>query len=109
MNWKKLFLCTGLILYFLVSFAQLKIKDVKPGKDTIIVNTLLSQSRENFGTDPDKAIALSVQAKELSEKIHFNKGIALALKNIGIGNYYQGKNVEALGFYQQSLQVFQVN
>jgi len=74
--------------------------------DTNEVNLLLDQSKQTFGSDPAKAIEYSEAAKNLSEKISFRKGQALALKYIGIGNYYQGNNVAALDFYQKSLAIF---
>lgn len=79
-----------------------------PGRDTNTVNSLLLSSKNNFGTDPDKSIQLSLQAQEISQKINYKKGEALALKNIGIANYYQGNNVDALGYYQKSLAVFEL-
>jgi class 3 adenylate cyclase len=72
-----------------------------------LVNSLLQQSKEHFGDDPVKAINFAIQAKEMAEKINFLKGKALALKNIGIGYYYQGKYLETLEYWNESLKIFE--
>ncbi len=77
-----------------------------PAGDTVKVNALLQQSKEFFGSDPVKAFALSSQARTMAQSIGFKKGEALALKNTGIVYYFQGKHIEALDYYNQSLQVF---
>lgn len=74
--------------------------------DTSKVNELLTLSKENLSSDLLKAIDYSKEAMDLSIKIDFKKGEALALKMIGIAHYYQGNNLEALNFYKQSLNVF---
>lgn len=77
-----------------------------PGADTAKVNALLQQTKEFFTSDTAKAFALSSQAKTMAQSIGFKKGEALALKNTGIVYYFQGMHIEALDFYNQSLQVF---
>jgi class 3 adenylate cyclase/Tfp pilus assembly protein PilF len=77
-----------------------------PGADTAKVNALLQETKAFFSSDPEKAFALSDQAKKMAQSIGFKKGEALALKNTGIVYYFQGKHIEALDFYNQSLQVF---
>src|ERR1700740_1814590 len=61
--------------------------------DTASITKLLDKSKESLNESPDKAIALAQQAKDLSEKAGFKKGKAYALKNIGLGYYYQGKYI----------------
>lgn len=75
-------------------------------KDTATVNALLLESKTLFGDAPEKAMALSVQAQELAARIGYDKGLAAAYKSIGIGYYNQAKHVEALDFWNKSLQVF---
>ncbi|MEO8762990.1 MAG: adenylate/guanylate cyclase domain-containing protein [Ginsengibacter sp.] len=106
MDCKRLFIVTLFFIHSLFVLAQNKGGPVQ-GADTNVVNSLLFLSKNNFGTDPEKAIQYAVQARQLSEKINFEKGKALALKNIGIANYYQGNNILALSYYQKSLLVFQ--
>ncbi|HUP11876.1 MAG TPA: tetratricopeptide repeat protein, partial [Niastella sp.] len=105
MRWKNNFVFFCFVFCCSVAMAQMPaIKNER--KDTTTVNNLLQASKDVFSSDPAKAIAYSMQAKALSEKLDFKKGIATALKNIGIAHYYQGNNLEALSFYQQSLNVF---
>ncbi len=84
---------------------------VKPGnwknEDTVLINNLLKQSTENLSESPEKAISLAQQAKELSAKVGFYEGLAYANKNIGMGYYSQGKLVETLDYWNQSLEVFE--
>ena len=107
MNCKKLFFLAVLTGNSFLVCSQNNTDTSKTVADTNAVNSLLLLSKNEFGSDPDKAIQYASQAKQLSEKINFKKGIALALKNIGIANTNQGKNIEALDYYQQSLKIFQ--
>lgn len=75
--------------------------------DTNKVNSQLLLSKKYFGTNPNLAIKIASEARDLSEKINFPKGIAYALKNIGIAYYMQGKYIETLDYWQQSEKVFQ--
>ncbi|HAK12675.1 MAG TPA: adenylate/guanylate cyclase domain-containing protein [Chitinophagaceae bacterium] len=75
-------------------------------QDTIRVNQLLSISKSNFSKAPDSAIIYAVKAKELAVSVNYQEGVAYALKNIGIAYYYQGKDIEALDFWKQSLEIF---
>ena len=75
--------------------------------DTAFVNDLLAKSKALFGEDPDKAIAIARQAQAAALEISFKKGEATALKNIGIGYYFQQKYVEALDYWTQSLNIFE--
>ena len=76
--------------------------------DSTEVNKLLDLSKENLNNDLGKAIEYGKQAMNLSYKIGFRKGEALAFKFIGIANYKEGNNLEALNFYKQSLSVFSI-
>ena len=58
-----------------------------PAGDTVKVNALLQQTKECFSSDPEKAFALSSQAKARAQSIGFKKGAALACKNTGIVYY----------------------
>ncbi len=107
MNLIKIFLFIFLTGNSFLVFSQSKNSADTAGADTDVVNSLLSLSRDNFGTNPDSAIVYSLQALEVAKKINFKKGEALALKNIGIANYYQGNYVDALDSYQKSLSAFQ--
>ena len=80
---------------------------VNTKSDTATVNKLLDQSKELVSKDPEKAMRVAIQAKELAEKINFFKGQAYALKNIGIAFYREGKYVDALGYWRESLNIFE--
>ncbi|MFM2327808.1 MAG: hypothetical protein RIR31_2010, partial [Bacteroidota bacterium] len=107
MNYKKLILFFSILSFFLKGLGQPSAENqVVAEGDTTFVNSLLQQSKGYFTDSPAKAIALATQAKVLAENIHFQKGEAYALKNIGITYYYQGKYIEALEHYRQSLKIF---
>ncbi len=101
-----------IIIFYLFNLSYTGLTQVSPVTtgaegDTVAVNNLLAQSREFFTKDPDKAITLATEAKNLAAKIIFLKGEALALKNIGIVYYFQAKHLEALDYYNQSLKKFE--
>ncbi|MGI8582582.1 MAG: adenylate/guanylate cyclase domain-containing protein [Chitinophagaceae bacterium] len=79
----------------------------KPGKDTTTVNALLEQSKSLIGSDSAKAHNLALEAKKIASKIHYRKGEAYALKNIGMLYYPKGKYVETLDYWNQSLEIFE--
>lgn len=106
MNYKKLILCLSLLSVSLKGWSQTDAVKKTGGGDSILVNILLDQSKSYFADSPAKAIALAVKAKGIADNIHFPKGEAYALKNIGIAYYYQGKYLEALDYYRQSLNFF---
>ena len=75
--------------------------------DTASVNALVQQSKDLTKTDPDKAMSVAIQAKELAEKIEFRQGQAYALKSIGQIYKKQAKYLEALDYYRQSIKIFE--
>src|ERR1041385_163369 len=76
------------------------------GEDTVKVNTMLALSKVCFSSSPDDAIKYAEQAKSLSLKLNFKRGAALAAKNIGIVRYNQGKYIDAINSWQESLARF---
>ena len=70
------------------------------------VEVLNDLSKAYFNDNPDTSIAIANTSKKIAEKIGYTKGVALALKNIGIGYYYQGKNIEAITNWQKALDLF---
>ncbi len=77
-----------------------------PGIDTVKVNTLLALSKYYLSSDPLETVKYALQAKDISEKINFDKGTALALKNIGIANFNQSKYIDALQSWQQAQAIY---
>ncbi len=107
MTLKKLIGCCILFTASIVAFAQSETgESTAAAGDTALVNNLIQQSKGYFTDSPAKAIELAGRARQLAESLHFQKGEAYALKNIGIAYYFQGKYVEALDYYQQSLNFF---
>ncbi len=109
MIWQKNFLFIFFTCHFLICAAQAVENKGKAHSDTNAVNSLLQLSKENFNTAPDKAIDYGMQASKLAQKINFYRGWATALKNIGIAYYNQGKYIEALDYWHQSLNRYELN
>ena len=107
LNFKKIIFLLLLFSVSLYGKAQTVVKKSSQEVDTARVNTLLQQSKDRLTDAPAIAISLAFQAKSLSEKINFPKGTATALKNIGLGYRKQGKNLDALENYNQSLKIFE--
>lgn len=98
-----------LIVFAVSTYAQAPVDTVAAlNADTAVVNNILQQSKEMLAKDPAKAISLANQAKVLAEKIDFLKGKGYALKNIGLAYYYQGILADALTYWNESLQIFEV-
>ncbi|MEO6166900.1 MAG: adenylate/guanylate cyclase domain-containing protein [Chitinophagales bacterium] len=74
--------------------------------DSIKVNLLNSLSKSFFADNPDSAVTIAATSKNLAEKIDYKPGLALALKNMGIGYYLNGKYVEAINTWQEALEVY---
>lgn len=77
-------------------------------EDTNKVNTLNTLSDLVYRTDPVKAIVFGKEAKQLAELLDYQKGLAFALKNIGLGYYMQSNYVEASIQWEQSLKIFEL-
>jgi adenylate cyclase len=76
-------------------------------RDSVAVNKLLDESKAVSGTDSAKAIDLAMQAKKLASAIGYQRGEALALKNVGMVFYVRGLYVQTLDYWNQSLDVFE--
>ncbi len=75
--------------------------------DTSRVNTLNALSDLQYRTEPAEAIEYGNEAKELAEKLSYQKGRAYALKNMGLGYYMLGNFVEASVHWEASLAAFE--
>lgn len=106
MNYKKIILLLPFICSSIIGFSQNEAETKPDEGDSNIVNNLIQQSKTHFTDTPSLAIELANKARVIAEKIGFQKGEAYALKNIGITYYYQGKYLEALDHYRQSLKIF---
>jgi len=109
---KKIFVIVKLVVLATTAYCQQSATDsllklVNNGKeDSVKVNALLALNREYLGTSPTEAIRYAQLAKELSEKIHYNRGRAYAFKGLGLVYVMQGKYVEAIENYEHSLAIF---
>ncbi len=59
--------------------------------DTARVNSLNEFNKSLFNLNPDYAITVALSSRKLAENINYKLGLALALKNAGIGYYLKRK------------------
>ena len=76
-------------------------------QDTSKVNILLEMGRTLYRSAPKEAIEYSRQAIELSRKLGFRKGLALANKHAGLAHYVSGEYAEAINYYQEARLAFE--
>ena len=74
--------------------------------DTARVNLLNELSKLYFNDNPDTAIIIASSSRKLAEQINFKTGLALAIKNMGIGYYLKGEYKDAVINWQQALEVY---
>lgn len=74
--------------------------------DSTKVNLMNALSKSYFSGNPDTAIKIGLVSKNLAEQIKFKPGQALALKNIGIANYLQGKYIDAINAWREAEAVY---
>ena len=82
---------------------SLKILISKAKNDSTKVDNINLLSKNYFSIDPEISLQYSNNAKEISSKINYTKGLALAYKNIGIAYYMQSKNSEAIQNWNYAL------
>lgn len=111
--YKKVIFCIYILFCFTgQAFAQSeKIDSLKnviahSQDDSIKVEALLALSKEFFSIGPDESINYAVEALDLSIKLKFKPGQALAYKNIGIAKYMEGKYLESVENYEEALALF---
>jgi class 3 adenylate cyclase len=75
-------------------------------EDSTKVIALNELSNIFWDTQPDQAIMFAVEAMELGKRINYLKGVAYAMKNIGMGYYTKSDYIQVLDYWQQSLAVF---
>jgi tetratricopeptide (TPR) repeat protein len=77
--------------------------------DTNRINTLIKICISEYRSSPAEAIVYGNEARIISQRLEFKKGVALAFKYIGMGHYFQGDYWEAVNQWQQSLAAFEAN
>jgi len=75
--------------------------------DTNKVLLLIDISRYNASTSPEDAVFYGLEAQKLSKELSFLKGEALALKYLGMANYFQAKYLETIQYWKQALTVYE--
>jgi len=93
----------GVIFLFisLSAFTQ-NVEGIVSAKDSMEVKRLLQLSKDNFSEAPEMSIVYAEKAYQYADSIKYYSGAAVGLKNIGIAYYYQGKNVEAIEYWQKA-------
>jgi class 3 adenylate cyclase len=76
--------------------------------DTTRVNVMNTLSKSYFDTNPDSSVIIANSSKVLAERIKYKAGLALAIKNMGIGYYLQAKYVEAIKTWQNAMEVYKL-
>ena len=56
---------------------------------------------------PEEAVGVATEAKDLAEKLNFQKGLAYSLKALGMPYYFQGDFMTVLVFWKQSYEKFE--
>lgn len=93
-------------------FAQLSETDSlkrladKSVNDTAKVDLLVQVSLSLYNSDPAESNRYALQAYILADKINYLSGKAQALKFAGLSNYKQGKLLDALDNFNQSIEIF---
>jgi tetratricopeptide (TPR) repeat protein len=70
------------------------------------INGLNERAWEVHITDPKLALELSNEAKKLSEEYSYAKGLAYAIRNMGVSNRYLSNLETALSLSFQALEIF---
>ncbi|MBS1573888.1 MAG: tetratricopeptide repeat protein [Bacteroidetes bacterium] len=90
-----------------VSVDSLKSMLARSKEDTAKVKLLLRIGMIYRSTDPQLALPYTEQARELSSRLGYDDGLALAYKYTGLAYYDQGKFIDAMENYNHSLAVFE--
>jgi adenylate cyclase len=75
--------------------------------DSSQVDYLLKVSSFYLSSAPDQARNYGAQAIALAQKLKYNKGLALAYKNVGAAYYTLGKYKETIDYFTKALATYQ--
>ena len=70
------------------------------------MNILNALSKSLFSDRPDSSVNIADRSRVLAEKINYRPGLALALKDMGIGYYLQGNYMDAVKTWRQAMNIF---
>lgn len=76
--------------------------------DSIKVDALNALSKSFFNSNPDTSVTIADSSRSLAEKIDYKPGLALALKNKGIGYYLQGIYIDAIKTWQEAQKIYTI-
>ncbi len=79
-----------------------KILSTKTADDSSKADLLIQLSKAYQGVDANITIDYATQAKTISEKINYKKGIAMALKMKGVGHYILGQYLETVEDWEKA-------
>jgi class 3 adenylate cyclase/tetratricopeptide (TPR) repeat protein len=75
--------------------------------DSSRVDSLLTLSSHYLSSAPEQAKTYGLQAITLAQDLHYNKGLALAYKNVGAAFYTLGKYKETIDYFTEALATYQ--
>jgi adenylate cyclase len=111
---KKLIAWVWIICFPIGLFAQnqeidsLKNEILKTNPDSNRVKLVLQVSSKYFNISWPDAESYAIQALELSEKINYPQGIAIAYKNIGVIKYYNGQPALAVNAWDSAMHYYKL-
>ncbi len=76
-------------------------------QDTSRVWILLELGKESIANDPDRSLRYAEEAKGLSERLNYSRGLAASLKGIGRAYYTKGDYVQTLDYWNRALTYFE--
>jgi len=85
---------------------SLKLVVLTMAEDTNKVNTLNTIADQVYRTSPDESVEYGSKAKLLADQLGFHKGLAMAYKNIGLGEFMQGNYAEAIKNWEPALDFY---
>ena len=86
------------------SLRKLLVTNLSDSQRVQVMNAL---SKNLFSDRPDSSVVIADSSRRLAEQISYRPGLALALKNMGIGYYLQGNYIDAVKSWQQALEVYE--
>jgi signal transduction histidine kinase len=82
------------------------VKELAPVEVVKKIDSLNEKAWEVHITQPKQGLELSSEAKTLSEEYHYKKGLAYAIRNMGVSYRYLSNQETALTFSFQALDMF---
>ena len=85
---------------------SLKLVVLTMEEDTNKVNTLNTIADLVFRASPDEGIKYGTEAKTLANQLGYQRGLAMAFKNIGLGYFMQANYPEAFKSWEPALELY---